>query len=354
MTYERKRNAIVSILFIAIIFLLVWLFFSYVLIYALPFLLGILVSVLLQRPIDWLEKRTKVPRVAWSVFLVLVVLTVLLGLVVLIVYRLFVWLSDVAGNFSTYSHYATVAFSGFAEWGRKNLSALDPSVRISILNLPSTVITSLGSKLSVSLTDFATSIIKGAPMLLIDVVVTTVACILITKDYYRIVDFFKRQFNEEHWDILSHTKNLFMQNIIKLVRGYLLIYAVTMVELQIALAILGVPGSFSIAILVSFADFIPVLGTGTVLIPWGAIVLLTTNHIFQGAGLIALYFIILIVRNAIEPKIIGGQVGLPPLVTLCAMYIGLQMFGLAGLIGLPMAVIIINALQRTGKLSLWK
>ena len=98
-----------------------------------------------------------------------------------------------------------------------------------------------------------------------------------------------------------------------------------------------------LAFLISLIDMLPILGVGTVLAPWGIYSLLTGNTV-KGLGLIALYIIILTTRQFIEPRIIGKKVGLSPLVTLIAVYVGLKAFGIPGVIFAPFVAYVGNSL----------
>ena len=98
---------------------------------------------------------------------------------------------------------------------------------------------------------------------------------------------------------------------------------------------------------------LPVFGTGTVLVPWGALCLLTGN-VPKGLGLLALYGVISLVRSVLEPKIMAAQVDLPPLAALTAMYVGFCAFGVAGMVLCPMALLFVKQLHDSGWLRLWK
>ena len=89
------------------------------------------------------------------------------------------------------------------------------------------------------------------------------------------------------------------------------------------------------AFLTTLVDALPVLGTGMVLIPWALICFLGGNSI-RGLGLLGLYATAALVRSVLEPKLVGSHLGLDPLVTLIAMYCGLRLWGLAGMLLLPM------------------
>lgn len=107
------------------------------------------------------------------------------------------------------------------------------------------------------------------------------------------------------------------------------------------------PYAVIVALVIAVFDILPVLGTGGVLLPWAAVMLVTGNYSFA-AGLFILYLVITIVRNSLEPRSVGKQMGLHPLITLIAMFVGLELGGLAGLILLPMAVVILVNMKKSG------
>jgi predicted PurR-regulated permease PerM len=94
------------------------------------------------------------------------------------------------------------------------------------------------------------------------------------------------------------------------------------------------------------------LGTGAVLIPW-AIIALVLGQTKIGIGMFVLYIIITAVRQAIEPKIVGEQIGLHPIMTLILMYVGAQLMGVLGLLLLPVIATIIKTLNDEGTINLF-
>lgn len=97
---------------------------------------------------------------------------------------------------------------------------------------------------------------------------------------------------------------------------------------------------------VALVDAIPVLGTGTVLIPWSVICLLQGETV-RGAGLLGLYAVVWLVRSVMEPRLLGKELGLDPLVTLLAMYAGFKLLGLVGMILTPLLAVAVVRLLRT-------
>jgi predicted PurR-regulated permease PerM len=138
-----------------------------------------------------------------------------------------------------------------------------------------------------------------------------------------------------------------------MVKAYLIILSITFVELLIGLSILKVTYALPIAAIVSVLDILPILGTGGVLIPW-AIVNLISNDYRSGFGMLILYFTMLIVRNAVEPRIVGHEIGLHPIITITTMYAGLRLFGFIGFIIAPLVTILVKYLNDQGEINLYK
>lgn len=132
-----------------------------------------------------------------------------------------------------------------------------------------------------------------------------------------------------------------------------ILLGVTFCELLTGFLLLRQGYALLLAALIAVIDALPVFGTGTVLVPWGALCLLTGN-VPKGLGLLALYGVISLVRSVLEPKIMAAQVDLPPLAALAAMYVGFCAFGVAGMVLCPMALLFVKQLHDSGWLRLWK
>ena len=126
---------------------------------------------------------------------------------------------------------------------------------------------------------------------------------------------------------------------------------VTLLLLLMGLVILQIPYAPLWAVGICLLDALPVLGTGTVLLPWGLILWLQGDRA-RAAGILGIYVVITLIRSVLEPKLVGKQLGLDPLVTLFALYAGYKLWGIAGMILSPMlAVTVIQLLPENRKLS---
>lgn len=109
--------------------------------------------------------------------------------------------------------------------------------------------------------------------------------------------------------------------------------------------LLRIPHGLLWAVLVALVDAIPILGTGTVLIPWSVICLIQ-GHTAQGIGLMATYITAMLSRTILEPRFVGKQLGIDPLIALIALYIGFRLWGVTGILIAPLICVAVSELLR--------
>ncbi len=131
-------------------------------------------------------------------------------------------------------------------------------------------------------------------------------------------------------------------------RAYFLLFLMTFVELLLGFTFLRLPYIVLPALLIAIIDILPVLGVGTVLVPWALIELLRGNG-GRGGGLLALCVVVLLIRQLTEPRIVGKSIGLHPLATLFAAYAGLQLFGLFGMLIGPAVALLVKGYLKPGE-----
>ena len=183
---------------------------------------------------------------------------------------------------------------------------------------------SLGSLVSTVLS-LVTAGVTKVPNLLFSVM------IFIISSFYFIIDY---ETVDRFVASLGYLKEWANRKIFLLARCYGIIILLTCVELTIGFLILGIDSPFTLAMIVSLVDILPILGTGTVLIPWGVVYLILGN--LKGVGILVLYLVITVVRQFVEPRLVGANLGVSPLLSLILMVLGLKVFGLTGMIGLPL------------------
>lgn len=370
---ERKRKFIIDVVYIAILIALFYIFMHYGFGLFMPFVFAFFVAICLQRPVRFFVKKTPLKRGAVSTILVLLLVFVIITVVSLIGAR-------IVSEFKGFFQFLMSKFENVPEfivqikkWFANNLNFLPDSVKTSLSDsitgfLQNTFVSAEKVEQNSTSFSFGTllspimSLLKNAkqiPFVLIGILVSIITCCFMTSDYPNIRDFILNQFSEEKSSKIVQAKHLVLSYLGKMGKAYALILTITFVELVIGLSLLSVLNIYTggyvviIALLTAIIDIIPVLGTGSVLIPWAVISFITGNYAL-GVGLLIVYVIITVIRQVIEPKLVAGQLGLPPFLTLMAMYIGSQIFGVLGIFLLPLSIITIKALNDEGIIHLYK
>ena len=353
MSTEKRRKFIIDVLYFALAAALVYFALRYLAVWLLPFVIGFLAALVLQKPVAALAHKTKLPRGLWSALLVFALLAVLLLLLGVLADRIAAesagfpeWLAALAPQIK-------IAFGDLERWFSGLLESLPSGLEASLRQSPAKLVDTAVSGLTGLVAGFSGGVLTQLPGILLTTILSVVAACFLTSDYPRIARFVLAQFSPKNQEILVNAKRLFMENILKMLRGYALLFLITFAELFAGFLLMGQPYAALIALLIAILDILPVVGTGTALLPWALIQLLLgrTGHALQ---LVGLYLFITVLRNVLEPRIIGRQVGLPPVVTLLSMYLGLKLFGFIGLFALPLLVILLAKLQDAGLIRLWK
>ena len=128
-------------------------------------------------------------------------------------------------------------------------------------------------------------------------------------------------------------------------KAQLKLCALTFGILSIGFLVLGIRGGIGWAAVVALVDAVPILGTGTILVPWAAVCLLQGESL-RAIGLLCTYGAALITRTALEPRLVGDQLGLDPLMTLAALYVGYRFWGFGGLLLTPILASAVFSLVR--------
>jgi sporulation integral membrane protein YtvI len=210
--------------------------------------------------------------------------------------------------------------------------------------------------LSNLLTLFLSSLLgflSGIPSVLVFILVTIISTFFIARDKQMILGFIKAQIPSGMISKGKVLKHDLLFALLGYIKAQLILMSITFIECAIGLTIIGIDYSVLIALIASIIDAFPILGTGSVFVP------MIIWHLVFGkykiaVSLAVLYGILIFVRQLLEPKVLGTQIGLYPLVTLMSMYIGLKLFGVLGLIIGPISMIVLITLQKVDVLPKWK
>lgn len=363
---EHRRAFLINFVFFALIIAIGYVVLKFLFWPLFPFLMAFVLAMAFQRPVHFVERKLKIGRGFPSVLLVLLILTVVLGVLTLLGALLVNQTRALLGSLGE-------RFGSLPQLLESLKATLSSALAFLPDSIEGTVVQNVNRFLDGLIggtASFDWSILAGplqgafnaakqVPTAVLSVVVASVCCVFITIDFPRIRRFAYRQIPPEKREVFSHTKRAVLSSFGKIAKAYLLILCITFLELLIGFKILSAFGLMSdtyiivLALVIAVIDIIPVLGTGTVLIPW-AIYSLIVGNTWLGVGLAIVYVIITVIRQYIEPKLVSLQLGLPPFLTLLAMFFGLQLFGFIGLFLMPMLVMLIKMLSDNGTIHLWR
>lgn len=211
----------------------------------------------------------------------------------------------------------------------------------------------LMSGISDGVIDGVSGMAAGIPGFFMKLLITVIATVFMELEFPQIRAFLKRQIPAEYQRAFRDGKNYMTGTMGKCIISYCLIFGITFAELVAGLFLLGIKNAFAIAFIIAVLDILPVLGTGTVLIPW-AVLAFASGRISTGVGVFALYLVITVVRNLIEPKLVGKQMGLSPVIMLPCMLFGLKFFGIIGLFVVPLLVSFLKQLNDRGIIKIFR
>lgn len=341
---DKKKNFIIDFVYVAF-----WLVISVITVkfsfeYLLPFVIGVIIAYLVQKPAASVSKSIKLKKSTCAA-----ILSVFFYIVVVAFFSLIFWLIYLQGNklIEALNENGSVKvitnkllnyISIFSEKFKNDFG-------YTIDKIASETSNELIIKTSNIISNTLSKFVKKLPDLLISTAITVVSTFYISKDYDKLKKFVLGVINFRICEKIIEVKNIFIECFLKFSKGYLLLYIITFFELVLGLMFLKVSNYVLYAFLISFVDLLPVFGTGTILIPW-AIINFFQNDFKLGIGLTVLYIIIVVIRNFLEPKIIGRQVGINPIFTLIFIFLGFRLGGFIGLIFVPIFLTVIFTYYR--------
>jgi sporulation integral membrane protein YtvI len=310
----------------------------------LPFILAFLIAFLLEPLVKRFIQVLRLRRPYAALFALIFTILFLGMLIFLIVVRLHTELADLAISLPTYGYIVDLFNQQMDNF--ETFIKVNPQIQVTLNNSTQGILNTLqdwaksGSLLLLSL-------LAALPGIFVVLVITIVATLLMSSSYPGIKRFFSNLFPRKWQKSAQNVSQDLGVAIVGFVRGMTILISVTGITLTIGLLLMGNRYAFTIGFLSAFLDLLPILGTGMIFIPW-AIVVLITGSVSGGLKILSLWLIATVIRQILEPKIMSQSIGLHPLPTLMSMYIGLKLFGGAGLVLGPGLVIIFEALRKAG------
>lgn len=337
MNIQQKRDFLTNTFYWALIAAAVYLAFQYLLPISVPFILGILIALCVVKLSRKLRCSHKLLRIGIAILiygLIGLLVTILFADVISAIPGIIKWLPNVYEQ--KLLPFVTLCY----EWFAQRIHLLDPALigtLDALLDGLLSALKNLVTYLSGAAVNLVSSIATGVPSLILSILAMIFSTMFVVADYEQITDFASKNIPHAIKKILRNIRIYLTDTLFVVIRSYAMIMLLTFTELSILFSLFGIGNSILKAAIIALLDILPILGTGAVMIPW-AVISLVLGSTGLGLKLLLIYVIVTVVRNYVEPKIVGAQLGLHPIITLVAMFIGLRLFGFWGLFGLPVGI----------------
>lgn len=340
--FETNKKWIHNFLTLLAIMLATYIFFHFLFPFITPFFIGWLFSLLFLPLVNLLENKWKVPR--WIGTLLSIFL--LLGLFFIIILgawnKLFREAQLFYKNLPDYIEMVRPAFHNFTAYFEKMVSTLPLSLQ-KYLELSKHGVSDLFSPLLQNGSNFSVQILRSIPHIFMIIIIALISSYFFTKDHDMIATFVSQHLPTDLGTNYTFAKSKLKYSFTAYLKTQLILMIYTFLICLIGLLVLGSPYTFLLSVIISIIDAVPFFGSGFILWP-GAVLQLATGNTALAVGYIVIYLCVNLVRQIMQPKILGTQIGLHPLLTLISMYIGLKSLGIFGMILGPIVAVLIKSI----------
>lgn len=349
MTRELSRK-LFFLLFCVLLVLIAVLFFRYLFAAVLPFLIAFAAASLLYRPAQRISSALHIPYRFVAVGLAVLAVSAALGAVGFLLWKTVTeigafavealksdrgLLENIMGIFRRIGD--TLASLPFMSGD--DASVLRESVTQAFSDAVKNVLISAASRFPA----FAARLISSVPQIFLFFVVTVLSAVYFCIDYKKIRAFLRLHLSEWNWSLATRIGGIMKHTVVQFVKSYLLIFLITFAGLFFGFVLLKEPYAFLFALVTAAVDGLPIVGMGIVLFPL-AIYHFMLGDIGYGIGVCVIYLVLTVLRQVLEPKILGAGMGIHPLVMLMAMYCGWQTLGIGGMLLAPFVAVTVKNL----------
>ncbi len=316
--------------------------------YFLPFVIGWIIALIANPLVKFLERKLKIVRRHSSAVIVILVLALVIGAGYFLVSWLVTQVNGLVGELPAiyelvvaeleeilgrFDRLAVLFPDNMQAGGQKLIGSLGQSLNVLVEKVASPTVEAAGS------------VARSIPSVLVSVIVTILSSYFFIADQDRIMERIRRYLPERTGRYLGRLRG----DIWHLVGGYFLaqfkIMFVVALILMAGFLILGIRYGILLAIGIAMLDFLPLFGTGTVLIPWAVFQLLRGEYALA-AGLGLLYVLSQVIRQIVQPKLVGDTMGLNPMATLFLLYLGFKVQGISGMIiAVPLGILVMKLFE---------
>lgn len=329
-----------------VVLILVGLYLAFKLsIFYMPFLVAFIISLIIEPAIRFIMRKTKLTRRASSIIIFIIVSIVILGGIIWGIVALFSEASNLLQGLNGYVEKAYILFQDMINQFDFDKIHLPNEITTIFENSTGGLLNTVSNWVRNALNGLL-NMITSIPTIIIYFVITIMSLYLICVDKVYILDQIEHHFPKKWvFKLGTHVREL-----TKTLGGYLKAEA-TLILVSFIISLIGlyvlkftkfnIEFPLLMALLIGFVDALPILGSGTVMVPW-AVISGLNGDLKLGIAIIILFAIMSTIRQFLEPRLVSKHIGTHPIFTLIAMYTGFKFIGVLGMLIGPIILIIIK------------
>lgn len=312
-----------------VIFTLLYILFIKTLEYTIPFVIGFIIAMSTRSINKWIQKRFKISQGISSLIVTTLVFTMSIALLILVMYKITI---EVALLLSNLPSLYTISFQldKFLAWATDIIGQIDPGVVSRIYEQLESILANVLTIVGILANRMLARIIK-LPGLLLITVISFMSAYFLSKDYGKFSDKFYSVFSDKGKGKMRTVVESGISMTIGYIKAYSIVMFITFMQIFIGFLFLKIDYALILSVLCAVLDLLPVVGVIMVFIPL-VVYKFIIGETIAAVMLIILFFLVQIVRQTIEPKIVSQTLDLHPLLTLAAIFIGIKLSGVTGVI----------------------
>lgn len=319
--------------------------------YSLPLIFALVTAILLEGMVQWFVDKFRIGRLqsVIAVFTGYVLMLTVIGFnTIAIITTQTITLSEKTPSFVK-DFYHSVILPLINKW-KLYSENLPKEVMNSVQNTVESSIDSLDAFMQGTVQAII-NLLTVIPGFLIEVIIYLVALFLISLELPSLKEKLEKYLTDQTKNKIYLVTTQLTKAGVGFVKAQIVLSLITFIMAFVGLSILKVQYTAVLSLLIVVVDVLPILGTGSVLVPWAIVAILQNNH-FLGIGLLVLFLVITVVRRIVEPKVYSSSLGISPLAALISLYIGFKLVGLMGVFLGPALVIVYDTLKKANIIKL--
>jgi len=347
--FSKNKKIIFNALSIFAIIILTYIFFTYIFQFVSPFVFGFIIYLALKPVSNFMQKRLKF-KSGLSAFVSILLMLAIFSVIFFFAFSKLAY--EAKELYSQAPSYIETLMLSISNLGEKldnfldsfpQISAAIPSAEESIKSFASSLVKNM------NIAEGSFSFVLKIPNALLIIIFSLLSAFFFLKDEEYLKNLMSQNLGKGALSTFGVIKKDMLYAAWGYIKAQLIIMVITFVTCLAGFLIIGSPYSFLLSLLTSIIDALPIFGSGFIL--WPAILIsLVVKKGSLALGYTAIYILLQVERQIIQPKILGMQIGLHPLAILISIFIGLKLFGVLGMIiGPVLTVIIISAYEIKGK-----